>query len=87
MWAFAITIYSLQFGDLPFHGESVLDIYEKIIVKNVLMKNYVLPDDLVMNEKIYQILKGIINTEDKNRLTVFDCISIMENQQSKYSRQ
>lgn len=44
------------------------------------MKNYVLPDDLVMNEKIYQILKGIINTEDKNRLTVFDCISIMENQ-------
>jgi serine/threonine protein kinase len=55
IWALGIILYSLLFGEFPFHGENVQETYNKI--RNL---DYKFPNDHLIPKEAQDLIKSIL---------------------------
>merc|ERR1719483_1159369 len=65
IWSLGVTLYSLVLGKVPFHGESVLAVYDKIKTEDILV-----PEDAGLSTELRDLIEKMLIKNPFERITL-----------------
>lgn len=67
VWSLGCILYALVVGKIPFRGESMQEIKQKII-----SEKYIFPEGLELSEELLDLISRMLEKEPENRASVYE---------------
>ena len=65
IWALGVSLYSFVYGDMPFKGDSLIDLYDDIVEKDVPF-----PEDVPLSIGLQDLMMRLLSKNPEKRITI-----------------